>query len=318
MKNTGLKRLCLGTALILMLGLAPTAVLANDTNAEELVTQTTESTKIFYTPRLTQPTSDNPYFYANNPYYQGGYGLPNCTAYAYGRAYEILGTDPNLPMNDAGNWWSDNLATGTYPTGQTPKPGAIICWNGSYSGHVAVVEAVNGDQVTVSESAWSGPIFTTYTYTIGNENNTSVGGFLGYIYIGDCVDASTDTVAPTIENVSISEVDEAGFTVTADVSDSDTGIDKVVIPVWTKAGGQDDLTWQDADVKDGKAVCRVAYAEHNNEQGDYEVHVYAYDFAGNQTLETTKTSVNTTYPTITEASELLTGSKESDNALPGI
>ncbi|WKY46952.1 GBS Bsp-like repeat-containing protein [Eubacteriaceae bacterium ES3] len=318
MKNTGLKRLCLGTALVLMLGFAPSAVLANESNTEDTAVQTTVAQKTFFTPRLTQPTSDNPYFYANNRYYQGGYGLPNCTAYAYGRAYEILGYDPGLPMNDAGGWWSDNMASGTYAYGSTPKLGAIICWNGSYYGHVAVVEAINGDQVTVSESAWSGPIFNSYTYTIGNENNTSVGGFQGYIYVGDFVDASTDTVKPTIENVRVSEVDDEGFTVTAEVSDADTGISKITIPVWTDAGGQDDRIWYDGSLDGNTVTCRVEYADHNNEQGDYSIHLYAYDYNGNQSLVTTHTSINTVYPTITDVGDLLTASKESDKAPPVI
>ena len=51
--------------------------------------------------------------------------MPNCTAYAYGRAYEILGTRPNLCPNNAGRWYDYNVNNGYYPYGQTPKLGAI-------------------------------------------------------------------------------------------------------------------------------------------------------------------------------------------------
>lgn len=316
MKKHAFKGLCLGTALTVLMGISPVSVLAAEVDGVETVTETLNATN-FYSPRLTQPTADNAYYYANNAYYKGGYGLPNCTAYAFGRAYELLGTEPNLPMDDAGNWWADNLASGAYPSGQTPKLGAIICWNGSYSGHVAVVEAINGDQVTLSESAWSGPIFNSYTYTIGMEDATSVGGFQGYIYIGDFADANTETVAPTLENVRISEVDDEGFTVTATVSDADSGIKKVRVPVWTAAGGQDDVIWYDANVEGDQVSCRVLYSEHNDEQGEYIVHVYAYDNAGNKTIAHTGTSINSVYPTVTNAEELTSGF-ESTNSLPVI
>ena len=43
-----------------------------------------------FSPRLSAPSSSNKYYYSNlNVFYKYGYGMPNCTAYAYGRAYEI-------------------------------------------------------------------------------------------------------------------------------------------------------------------------------------------------------------------------------------
>lgn len=47
-----------------------------------------------FSPRLSAPSSSNKYYYSNlNVFYKYGYGMPNCTAYAYGRAYEILGSE---------------------------------------------------------------------------------------------------------------------------------------------------------------------------------------------------------------------------------
>jgi len=94
--------------------------------------------------------------------------MPNCIAYAWGRAYEILGTKPKLSNGNANQFWGYNLSTNNYSHGTTPKLGAIVCWNGSACGHVAVVEAISGNKVTVSESAWSGAFFRTYSYTIGS------------------------------------------------------------------------------------------------------------------------------------------------------
>ena len=38
-----------------------------------------------YVPRLTSAgMRGNPYWYSRNPLYLAGYGLPNCTCYAWG------------------------------------------------------------------------------------------------------------------------------------------------------------------------------------------------------------------------------------------
>ena len=38
-----------------------------------------------YVPRLTAPDLNDPLYYSNyNRYYETGWGMPNCTAYAYG------------------------------------------------------------------------------------------------------------------------------------------------------------------------------------------------------------------------------------------
>lgn len=45
-----------------------------------------------FQPRLSMTPENAPSYYTTlNPYYTSGYGMPNCTCYAYGRAYEILG-----------------------------------------------------------------------------------------------------------------------------------------------------------------------------------------------------------------------------------
>lgn len=205
MKKNSIKNTCVSLALALCLGLLPGSVMAEEaeldlTEIAQAVetTETSAALPSLFTARTTAPGADNTYFFASNPYSQGGYGLPNCTAYAFGRAYEILGTTPNLAMGNANSWWAYNQNTGYYPSGSTPKLGAVICWGGSSDGHVAIVEAINGDTVTLSESTYSGIYFQNYTYTIGAEDATSVGGFQGYIYIGDYIDAASDVTPPIL------------------------------------------------------------------------------------------------------------------------
>lgn len=112
-----------------------------------------------YKPRLSTPSSTNKWFYKNNPFYQSGYGLPNCTAYAWGRFGELLGIKPKLSTSNAENWWARSDG---YKRGQTPKLGAVICWrkgqagNGSDgAGHVAIVERIYADgSILIGQSGW--------------------------------------------------------------------------------------------------------------------------------------------------------------------
>lgn len=75
-----------------------------------------------------------------------GSALPNCTSYAYGRVYEVSGSEPGgLPRCGAAGWWA--AATCAKDT-KTPKVGAIACWQG----HVAYIESIQGDTVTITDS----------------------------------------------------------------------------------------------------------------------------------------------------------------------
>ncbi|MBQ8000648.1 MAG: CHAP domain-containing protein [Ruminococcus sp.] len=144
-----------------------------------------------FTPRLTAPSSSNKYYYSNlNILYAAGYGMPNCTAYAWGRAYEILGTQPKLSLNNADGWYNYNKTNNYYPYGKTPKLGAIACWNNPSGGHVAVVEDISSTTITFSNSGYGYKTFYLTHAEIGEANAGvySYGWtFLGYIYILDGV-----------------------------------------------------------------------------------------------------------------------------------
>ena len=153
-----------------------------------------------FTPRLTAPESNNKYYYDSNynVYQKYGYGLPNCTAYAYGRAYEILGKEPNLSWFSAERWYGDNISKGAYKYGSTPKVGAIACWSYGYGGHVAVVETIDSNgNMTLSNSEWGGRTFylTTAKTTDSNPGGNSWWTFQGYIYLIDSAEVVIDTTS---------------------------------------------------------------------------------------------------------------------------
>ncbi len=148
-----------------------------------------------YTSRLTEP-ENNPesqeyrYYFSNDNIYVGmNYGMPNCTAYAWGRAFELLGRAPRLSSGNAGRWYTENIKAGNYSYGSVPKLGAVACWdkNDNVNGHVAVVEYVSYDRnrVTVSESQYQQANFITYTYRGDSSDHMSRYRFLGYIYIDE-------------------------------------------------------------------------------------------------------------------------------------
>ena len=140
-----------------------------------------------YTPRVSAPDGDDPCYYSNdNIYYASSYGMPNCTCYAWGRAYELLGHTPELSPWDACTWYDYNKDNGCYDYGSEPRLGAIACWTyaDGGSGHVAVVEDIGEDTVTFSNSAYAGTEFYTETAPLDDPCNGRENWILqGYIYV---------------------------------------------------------------------------------------------------------------------------------------
>lgn len=145
-----------------------------------------------FTPRLSDAgMQGNKWWYSSgNPFYLVGYGLPNCTCYAYGRAGEICGAFQDLPTGDGGTWYP--AAATKFERGDTPELGAIVCFaslSGGYAGHVAVVEQIYNDSIVTSNSAWNGNYFWTETLY---KSNSYLAGWMtksrdyylqGFIYI---------------------------------------------------------------------------------------------------------------------------------------
>ena len=144
-----------------------------------------------YVPRLTDAgINGNPYWYSQNPFYNAGFGLPNCTCYAWGRFWEI--GDPNriyenrplLSTGNAEDWYNYNDG---YERGLAPALGAVACWaDGPFSGdgHVAIVEEINNTTgvITCSNSAYGGSYF--YTTQLSPPNYLPASGYVfqGFIY----------------------------------------------------------------------------------------------------------------------------------------
>jgi|GEM_PF-3528172 len=132
-----------------------------------------------FSPRFTEPSEDNPYYLSTlNPciVIDGNSVLPNCVGYANGRSRELSDNQAQMPACNAVDWMNNT----SYETGTEPRLGAVICWSGSY-GHVGVVEAIDGDTITVSQSNYGG---TRWFLTEHNVNDLDIPShpFMGFIY----------------------------------------------------------------------------------------------------------------------------------------
>lgn len=137
-------------------------------------------------------TDDNlgDWYYNANPYYQRGYGLPNCTCYAWGRLSEIC----NAPVTFYGGnaiMWANRPEMKHIPS---PKVGCCIIYSGgttdSYGrlcGHIGVIEHVYDDgSIDVSMSSFGGYMWRLYrlnpsdNYHIPDSYGLTLVGFFMY------------------------------------------------------------------------------------------------------------------------------------------
>lgn len=144
-----------------------------------------------FVPRLDDDgIMGNPYWYNLNPFYLAGYGLPNCTCYAWGRWWEESDPErtytnpPRLSTGNAEDWYG--YTADGYQRGQEPQLGAVICFaDGPFSGdgHVAIVEQINSDgSIITSNSAYGGSYFYTQRLTPPNYLPAAGYVFQGFIY----------------------------------------------------------------------------------------------------------------------------------------
>lgn len=137
---------------------------------------------------------------------QWNFSNTTCVTYAKLRAAEIIMTATNVDDNyknkaintisnthGNGGWWSgtnnQNLRKFNYDsTCNYPKAGSLISWagngarcGGGYCGHVGIIEAVNGNNVTITDG-YKGSPFNTHNWTI-SQMKQKYGGCRGITYL---------------------------------------------------------------------------------------------------------------------------------------
>lgn len=92
----------------------------------------------------------------------------------------------------------------------------------------------------------------------------------------------TDTVAPVVSDVKVTNVDATGYTVTCKVVDNSGAVASVQFPTWTTVNGQDDIVWLEGKISGTTASMRIPISSFANASGQYDTHIYATDGAGNK------------------------------------
>ena len=151
--------------------------------------------------RLKRPEAGNKYYITKSA---GGWSnaiigkptdkycnvLSNCVGYAYGRFHEIA-QRPEMDLFDPVNAEDiyENAQRHGLKVGKTPKPGALIVWEGvgKKAGHVAVVEQVNeSGSIVTSESGYNcaTPFWTQVRYNDKGNWGQAFGSyrFKGFVY----------------------------------------------------------------------------------------------------------------------------------------
>ena len=144
-----------------------------------------------YSPRRSRP-SKSKYYWSSSPYKGSLNMFPNgnCTAYAWGRFWEVsehFGGSTRLSASGNAEDWYYGSNSG-FNRGSSPQLGAVICFkDGNFSGygHVMVVEQIfSSNHILCSESGYKAYVFQTRhvykkngTWTIGNGYK-----FQGFIY----------------------------------------------------------------------------------------------------------------------------------------
>lgn len=143
---------------------------------------------------IERRTDDNlgDWYYNANPYYQRGYGLPNCTAYVWGRLSEICNEPCTVQSGNAIDW----ALKPEMKKIDSPSMGCVIVYSGgirdSYGrlcGHIGVVEHCYDDgSIDVSMSSFGGYMWRLYrlsptdAYHIPDSYRLTFVGF--YLYSG--------------------------------------------------------------------------------------------------------------------------------------
>jgi N-acetylmuramoyl-L-alanine amidase len=162
----------------------------------------------------------------------------------------------------------------------------------------------------------------SYKLTVNKVNHKSeVGNYQVHVYYrGE--DGSMIGIGAT--TVNLPELKASGTVTAINVNDqtgsyevkisnviAPKGLNKVYVPTWTEAGGQDDIVWHEAERQsDGSYLAKITKSEHKNGTGKYISHVYY------QGLEGTLTAIGATSITLPElkASGTVTAINVNDQA----
>ena len=127
-----------------------------------------------------------------NPFTKAGYH-DECTAFAWGRAYDRLGWDVS-PRGNACSWWTTTYAHYAQHPANEPRANSFAIWwnpenscdvSGPITGHVAYVEEVDGDYVYINEANIGSAGYNGFTKRLTKSDMLQRGSLIlkGYLYL---------------------------------------------------------------------------------------------------------------------------------------
>lgn len=193
-----------------------------------------------------------PEYCEQNPFFNAGYG-GQCTSFCWGRAKEKKLNIDKLRRGNAQDWLTKAKYLG-FRTGSEAQTNSIAVWKiiygNSVSGHVAFVEEVIGDMVSINEANYD-PFIKT-NWGSGYNGNKGIAGtkefskdemasrqfyekgiseLLGYIYLDPAPCVSTACSPPALQlpifSATISGTTD-NLTLTANIKISDTDVGESV------------------------------------------------------------------------------------------
>ena len=175
-----------------------------------------------------------------------------------------------VTWSNAGNWKNAAESLGVV-CNNTPAIGAVACWTSGEFGHVAWVEAVNGDEVIIEEYNYGGS--TKY-----NRRPIPADDPTCYIHIKDI-----DDIAPIINVARIQNKTSEGFDVVVEAVDN-VGVSAIKIGTWHSRMSIDNAVWSPevSPNQNGRVILHVSYSDFSNTSGAvFYTNAYAIDAAGN-------------------------------------
>lgn len=82
-------------------------------------------------------------------------------------------------------------------------------------------------------------------------------------------------------SVTKASINSKEFTVTIRNTDEIKNAQSIAIPVWSEYNGQDDIIWYTPSKNNDELSLTVKIADHGNDKGKYEIHLYYTDDSGN-------------------------------------
>ena len=204
---------------------------------------------------------------------QYAYGKEGCAWFASARVKELTGKGSAIYSGWA--WYNTQYSNYGFSIGSEPRAKSLAC----YGNHVAVVEAVNGDTITVSQGGMGGLSDAAHGYCVIStmsraklESQSGCGTFYGYVYMN----SSNDPLS--ISNIQVSNVTSDSYTVSCNITGNAT---RALFPTWPSADDSGNPIWHEGTISGNTATCVIRRSDHGNKVGTYISHIYIYDASGN-------------------------------------